>query len=78
MHSVKEKLAQIRKHTDLPLGVGFGIRDANTAAQVATIADAVVVGSAVVQRVADNAPDAQKISAAVCELLSSMRKTMDK
>lgn len=78
VQSVKEKLTQIRKHTDLPVGVGFGIRDANTAAQVASVADAVVVGSAVVQRVADNANDTQKISAAVCELLSSMRKAMDK
>ena len=78
VHSVKEKLAQIRKHTNLPVGVGFGIRDANTAAQVASVADAVVVGSAVVQRVADNANDPQKISTAVCELLSSMRKAMDK
>ncbi len=75
--SVKEKLAQIRNHTALPVGVGFGIRDANSAAQVATVADAVVVGSAVVQRIADNAPDAQKISSAVCELLSSMRRAMD-
>ncbi len=77
VHSVKEKLAQIRNHTALPVGVGFGIRDANSAAQVATVADAVVVGSAVVQRIADNAPDAQKISSAVCELLSSMRRAMD-
>jgi len=78
VQSVKEKLTQIRKHTDLPVGVGFGIRDANSAAQVASVADAVVVGSAVVQRVADNANDPKKISAAVCELLSSMRKAMDK
>lgn len=76
--SVRDKLAQIRKHTDLPLGVGFGIRDAVSAAQVSAVADAVVVGSAVVQRVADNAPDAKKISSAVCELLSSMRTAMDK
>ncbi|HED35183.1 MAG TPA: tryptophan synthase subunit alpha [Gammaproteobacteria bacterium] len=76
--SVVEKVAQIRTHTSLPVGVGFGIRDAESAARVAGVADAVVVGSAIVKRVADNAEDPQKISQQVCELLSSMRCAMDK
>jgi len=76
--SVVKKVNQIRGHTSIPVGVGFGIRDAESAAQVAAVADAVVVGSAVVQRVADNAKDPQKISQQVCELLSSMREAMDK
>ncbi len=76
--SVVEKVNQIRTHTDIPVGVGFGIRDAESAAKVAAVADAVVVGSAVVSRVADNADDPQKISQQVCELLSSMRQAMDK
>jgi len=75
--SVVEKVKQIRTHTSIPVGVGFGIRDAATAARVAAVADAVVVGSAVVKRVAENADDAEKISQQVCELLSSMRKAMD-
>ena len=75
--SVIEKVGQIRGHTDIPVGVGFGIRDAESAAKVAAVADAVVVGSAVVQRVADNAGNAEKISAEVCGLLSSMREAMD-
>ncbi|MDQ1362892.1 MAG: tryptophan synthase alpha chain, partial [Pseudomonadota bacterium] len=74
---VIEKVNEIRKHTTIPVGVGFGIRDADSAKRISAVADAVVVGSAVVQRVADNAGDAKKISAAVCELLSSMRKAMD-
>ncbi len=76
--SVVEKVAQIRSHTSIPVGVGFGIRDAESAAQVAAVADAVVVGSAVVKRIADNAGDAKKISEQVCGLLSSMRQAMDK
>lgn len=76
--SVVTKVGQIRRHTDIPVGVGFGIRDAESAARVAAVADAVVVGSAVVQRVADNADDAKKISTEVCALLSSMREAMDK
>ncbi|MEE8320339.1 MAG: tryptophan synthase subunit alpha, partial [Gammaproteobacteria bacterium] len=49
--SVAEKLHQIRAKTDLPVGVGFGIKDAATAAQVGKISDAVIVGSALVERV---------------------------
>ena len=75
--SVIEKVGQIRSHTSIPVGVGFGISDAQTAAQVAGVADAVVVGSAIVKRVANNADDPQKISQQVCELLLSMRKAMD-
>ena len=76
--SVVEKVTQIRRHTDIPVGVGFGIRDADSAAKISAVADAVVVGSAVVQRIADNAGDAKKISAEVCGLLASMRTAMDK
>jgi len=75
--SVVEKVGQIRTHTSVPVGVGFGIRDAASAAQVAAVADAVVVGSAVVKRVAENADNPQKMSQQVCELLSSMRSAMD-
>jgi tryptophan synthase alpha chain len=77
VQSVVGKVTEIRKHTRIPVGVGFGIRDADSAKRISAVADAVVVGSAVVQRVADNAGDAKKISVAVCELLSSMRKAMD-
>ncbi len=76
--SVVQKVNQIRTHTTIPVGVGFGIRDAESAASVAAVADAVVVGSAVVNRVAENADNPQKISQSVCELLSSMRAAMDK
>ncbi|VAW64574.1 Tryptophan synthase alpha chain [hydrothermal vent metagenome] len=76
--SVVKKVSQIRSHTLIPVGVGFGIRDAESAAQVAAVADAVVVGSAIVKRVAENADNPQKISQQVCELLSSMREAMDK
>jgi len=76
--SVIEKVAQIRTHTSIPVGVGFGISDAASAAKVAAVADAVVVGSAVVKRIAENADDPKKMSQQVCELLASMREAMDK
>ena len=77
VESVVKKVDQIRTHTSIPVGVGFGIRDAESAAQVAAVADAVVVGSAIVNRVAENQDDPKEISKQVCALLSSMREAMD-
>ena len=50
--AVAAMLPRIRTHVKLPLGVGFGIRDAATAQAVARSADAVVIGSALVQLLA--------------------------
>ena len=49
--AVREHVARIKRHTDLPVGVGFGIRPPEQAAAVARHADAAVVGSAIVDRV---------------------------
>jgi tryptophan synthase alpha chain len=46
-------VTRIRKHTKLPLAVGFGIKTPTQAAEVARVADAAVVGSAIVQKIAD-------------------------
>lgn len=51
--SVVENLNRLRKHTKLPLGVGFGIRDAESAAAIAAVADAIVVGSALINKIAE-------------------------
>ena len=51
--SVGERVAQIRKYTKLPIAVGFGISNAEQAREVAQFADAIVVGSAIVQRVGE-------------------------
>ncbi len=75
--AVAEKVAEIRALTDLPIGVGFGIRDAESAAQVARVADAVVVGSAVVNRIAANVAQPERIAPEIAELLSGMRRAMD-
>ncbi len=78
INAVKQKLSEIRKHAHTPIGVGFGIKDATTAAQVADIADAVVVGSAVVKCVAENIGHDDKITDEIQNLLRSMRAAMDK
>jgi tryptophan synthase alpha chain len=75
--SVKDKIAQIRQYTDLPVGVGFGINNAEAAAQVSACADAVVVGSALVKQVEAHQQDADKITTLISDILSAMRKAMD-
>lgn len=77
INSVVEKLGQIRKQITLPVGVGFGISDAETAAKISEVADAVVVGSAIVKRMAEFGHEPEKMIASVTELTSSMRAAMD-
>ncbi|HHH89424.1 MAG TPA: tryptophan synthase subunit alpha [Aliiroseovarius sp.] len=74
---VEEHVARIRRQTELPIGVGFGIKDAGSAARIAGVADAVVVGSALVRRIEENAGSADDINAAVAGLLGEMRAAMD-
>jgi tryptophan synthase alpha chain len=57
---VAEKIPRIRRQTKLPVGVGFGIRDAATAKAVAQFADAVVIGSAIIQQM-EAAPAGEQV-----------------
>ena len=74
--AVEKKVAEIKTLTELPIGVGFGIKDAETAAQISRVADAVVVGSALVSRIEAVADEPKKAKDSVIELLLSMRKAM--
>jgi tryptophan synthase alpha chain len=62
--AVAEMLPKIRRHVSVPVGVGFGIRDAATARAVGAVADAVVIGSRLIQiletQTRDNAPNAAR------------------
>ncbi len=78
VQSVKDKLIRIRSHTDLPVGVGFGIRDAESAARIAEFADAVVVGSALVNRIAALADEPEQIPVQAPQLIEEMRAAMDR
>ncbi|MEQ3637609.1 tryptophan synthase subunit alpha [Alcanivorax sp.] len=74
---VASRVETIRNLAQLPIGVGFGIKDAESAQAVSRVADGVVVGSALVNQIAENknAPDA--INGAVSGILSAMRNAMD-
>lgn len=73
---VAERIAAIRKHVKLPIGVGFGIRDAATAKTVASVADAVVIGSRIIQEI-ENAPREQALEA-VRNFVAGIRQALDK
>ena len=51
---IEASVARIRRHTDLPVAVGFGITTPEGAGEVARVSDAAVVGSAIVNRIVDN------------------------
>ncbi|MBE2295626.1 MAG: tryptophan synthase subunit alpha [Phycisphaerales bacterium] len=75
--TVVDKLATIRAYTDLPLGVGFGIKDPTTAAAVAQVADAVVVGSALVAKMGELADEPERMRQEVTAQIAAMRQAMD-
>jgi tryptophan synthase alpha chain len=75
--AVEEKLALLKQKTQLPLGVGFGIRDGKSAAAVSEVADAVVVGSTLVNCIAEHADDPETLPAAIAGLLAEMRHAIN-
>lgn len=74
---VEQKLQLIRENTQLPVGVGFGVKDAATAKTVASIADGVVVGSALISKIEANLDHPEQAKAEIVDLLKSMRQAMD-
>jgi tryptophan synthase alpha chain len=74
---VEIKLNTIRAHTSLPVGVGFGIKDAASAVAVARCADAVVVGSAIVALMGELADDPAAMRREISTLVAAMRQAMD-
>jgi len=74
---VAEKMTLLRTITDLPLGVGFGIRDGSSAAAVSEVADAVVVGSTLVSCIEEHAQRPEELPEALAGLLAEMRHAIN-
>ena len=73
--AVEAMLPRIRQHVSIPVGVGFGIRDAVTAKAVSRVADAVVIGSKIIQLI-ENAPRDQ-VARVAHDFLQEIRSALD-
>ncbi|MGJ3703749.1 MULTISPECIES: tryptophan synthase subunit alpha [Variovorax] len=73
--AVGQMIPRIREHVNIPVGVGFGIRDARTAQAVGSAADAVVIGTKIIQLI-DGQPR-EKVVPAVREFLAGIREALD-
>lgn len=69
--SIEEAVARLKASTDLPIAVGFGVRTPEQAAAIAHVADGVVVGSAIVELVAEHGADAPAAVTAYIQTLSA-------
>ena len=72
---VAAMLPRIRQHVNIPVGVGFGIRDAETARAIGRVADAVVIGSRLIQQI-ENQPH-ERVAAAAADFLRPIRAALD-
>jgi len=73
--AVAAKIPEIKKHVHVPVGVGFGIRDAEPAKAIASVSDAVVIGSRIIQEL-ENTPRESAVQA-VHSFISGIRKALD-
>jgi len=76
LSAIAQKIPQLRKHITIPIGVGFGIRDAATACAVSELCDGVVVGSRIVQEIENSSE--QKVLENVSSLIKELRTAIDK
>lgn len=75
--SIRQQLERIRAHTSLPLGVGFGVSSAETAAALASMADAVILGSALVSRIERLGSRPAELANELETFIRSLRQAMD-
>ncbi|MCW5649631.1 MAG: tryptophan synthase subunit alpha [Ramlibacter sp.] len=73
--AVSEMMPRIREHVKVPVGVGFGIRDAATAQAIGKVSDAVVIGTRIIQLI-ENQPRDQVVAAAAT-FLGEVRQALD-
>ncbi|MEO7400810.1 MAG: tryptophan synthase subunit alpha [Polaromonas sp.] len=73
--AVAAMLPRIRQHVNVPVGVGFGIRDAATASAIGAVADAVVIGSKIIQLIEHEPRD--RVAAVAHDFLREIRTALD-
>ena len=77
--SVASSINELRQLTDLPIVIGFGIKDADSAAAMGGLSDGIIIGSALVERIADMSPGAMSELDLVrsCEVIGAARAALD-
>ncbi|HUW35844.1 MAG TPA: tryptophan synthase subunit alpha [Rhodocyclaceae bacterium] len=75
LDAVAQRIPAIREQVGMPVGVGFGIRDGEAAARIATVADAVVIGSRIIEEI-ENSPR-EEAPSRVAKFLNGIRMAID-
>lgn len=75
LQAVADMIPKIKKHVSVPVGVGFGIRDAATAKAIASVSDAVVIGSRIIQELENTSRE--NAVQAVQTFIAGIRKALD-
>jgi tryptophan synthase alpha chain len=73
--AVEAMLPRIRQHVSVPVGVGFGIRDADTARAISRVADAVVIGTKLIQLIETQPRDL--VAPVAADFLAGVRQGLD-
>ena len=76
VEEIRQKIAQLRVRVKIPIGVGFGIRDGKTARAVSEIADAVVIGSRLVEEIEKSEPG--RVLDNISVLVKDIRAAIDR
>jgi tryptophan synthase alpha chain len=71
---VKHRVAEIKSLSDLPVGVGFGVRDPETAKAVASFSDAIVIGSRIIQEIEKS--DENNMLENIAKIIKSIREAI--
>lgn len=77
IQDVKNKLRQIKAITAMPVGIGFGVKDAQTAKMISELGDGVVIGSALISKIEQNLDNLEHAQHEIIGLLSVMRQAVD-
>ena len=75
--AVEQRVNHIHELTELPVGVGFGIRDAQTAAAVGSVSDAIIVGSVIVSCISEHPEGGQALHQALTGVVQPLRESLD-
>ena len=74
---VKKNVDRLHKNSPLPVAVGFGIRDAQSASAIAKFAEGVVIGSALVKKIEDNTDNLNVAESEIVNVVTEIRQALD-